>query len=168
MLNYMLYAECAISQLANSGRVSQSERTKGIRLCRGVVPVLLGFVLTAVAGGSVWAADQTYVRALYYDNANTLLLIEDTTIDVDWTQRTLVNVNPPQVPNFDGSHGPTAQCNPAAPMAVPASAAFAIYYGRQGGSNKLKAFKREAVALLLHKGYEAGIIPNPVHLEFIG
>ena len=27
---------------------------------------------------------------------------------------------------------------------------------------------RKAVALLLHKGYEAGIIPNPVHLEFIG
>ncbi len=27
---------------------------------------------------------------------------------------------------------------------------------------------REAVALLLKKGHEAGIIPNPVELEFIG
>lgn len=27
---------------------------------------------------------------------------------------------------------------------------------------------REAVALLLNRGYEAGLIPNPVHLEFIG
>jgi 1,4-dihydroxy-6-naphthoate synthase len=27
---------------------------------------------------------------------------------------------------------------------------------------------REAVALLLKKGYEAGIIPNPVNVEFIG
>lgn len=142
MLKQNCYAQYEEANFTNARRNEVNPRAAFASRRKLAWVLLLASAIFAAPYGSTFAQNTNYVRAFYYDSNDTLLLVEDTTSGVDWSERTLVKLSPPPAPIFDGTTKPSQTCNFADPQLVP-GASYAIYYGTQGNRGKAMPMKRE-------------------------